>query len=213
MRNTKFQKFIGILLALVTCMLFAMSAFAFSPEEQFNAVMATEEKSSDLNRYVEVVQNKNQMIMQTDMEDIVTTITFSKYLSFEELKDYLRLYDLKPMRLYLRGFEADGTRVTIFTKTDLGLEATESLIEDEAKTLGYDLEGITGIYTLVDSEKLAILNSDSCTYFADTSGDQASLTNQEISGIKRNNVNIEKDVSLFPQPLTWEIEDAGILTK
>lgn len=202
----------GVLLFVAT--LFSISAFAL--EEKETLVQDSNENvdiriEKDLDDYVALINSENEAMLDAGLDDVITTITFSEYLSFEELNQYLNSYGLQAERLFLRGVEDDGTRVTVFTKTYLGMDKTEEIAKEDAESLGYELVGATAVYAFVDSEQLSNICQDSRTYLADTSGDLYSPQNQSLSGYERNGENIEDNYDMFPQPLTWELEDTGIL--
>ena len=203
---------LGVLLLVAT--LFSISAFALDGKE---ALAQDSNENVDirigkgLDDYVASINSENKVMLEAGLEDVITTITFSEYLSFEELNQYLDSYDLQAERLFLRGVNDDGTRVTVFTKTYLGMDKTEEMAKEDAESLGYELVGITAAYVFADSEQLSGICQDSRTYLADTSGDLYSSQNQLLSGYERNGENVEDNYGMFPQPLTWDLENAGIL--
>lgn len=164
-----------------------------------------------LSEYVEKIANDNAVLAEENLNDIITTITFSDYLTFEELEDYTESYNIEIVQLQLRGLMDDGTRVSIFTKTDLGLEETERLIREEALELDYQLVGATSIFALTNSSQLEQLSEDDRTYLADTSGDLYSPQNRMQVGAVRNNIEENNSTNLFPQPITWNLENLGLL--
>jgi hypothetical protein len=202
----------GVLLLVVT--LFSISAFALEGKETL-AQDSNEDVDirieKDLDDYVASVNSENEAMLDEKLDDVITTITFSEYLSFEELNQYLESYGLQAERLFLRGVEDDGTRVTVFTKTYLGMDKTEEMAKEDAESLGYELVGVTAVYVFADSEQLSNICQDSRTYLADTSGDLYSPQNQLLSGYERNGESVEDNYDMFPQPLTWDLENAGIL--
>ena len=202
----------GVLLLVVT--LFSISAFALERKEtlaQDSNKNVDIKIEKDLDDYVASINSENKVMMDAELDDIITTITFSEYLSFEELNQYLDSYDLQAERLFLRGVNDDGTRVTVFTKTYLGMDKTEKMANEDAESLSYELVGVTAAYVFADSEQLSSICQDSRTYLADTSGDLYSSQNQLLTGYERNGKNIEDNYDMFPQPLTWDLENAGIL--
>lgn len=139
----------------------------------------------------------------------MTTITFSEYLSFDELEEYVEQYNITVVQLQLRGLVEDGTRVTIFTRTDIGFEETENLIIDSARNEDYTIIGITGMYALEDSNKLSDVVTDSKTYLADTSGDSCFSQNQAANSVRQ--AASASQEGAFPRPLTWDLENLGLL--
>ena len=213
-RILKFSSSIFCVLLLVAFCVAGISAFAIGATDNSVVVSDANAEIHDtviLAEYVDRIANENATLAEADLNDIVTTITFSDYLTFEELEDYTDSYNLEIVQLQLRGLMDDGTRVSIFTKTDLGLAETERLIMEESLELDYQLVGATSIFALTSSAQLEQLSDDSRTFLADTSGDLYSQQNHMQAGAVRNNVEGNNSTSLFPQPITWNLENLGLL--
>ena len=115
-------------------------------------------------------------------------------------------------QLQLRGFQADGTRVSVFSRTDAGLSSTEAMLIEEANSVGFTLAGITGINAYVPSEQLDDLAVDELVYLADTSGDLRIQKVLSTHDLQQSSAEIApvQDIS-FPKSLTWELEDLGLM--
>lgn len=139
-----FSSIFSVLLLVAFCM-GGISAFAIGVKESPEVTIDANADIHDtvlLSEYVEKIANDNAVLAEENLNDIITTITFSDYLTFEELEDYTESYNIEIVQLQLRGLMDDGTRVSIFTKTDLGLEETERLIREEALELDYQLDSV-----------------------------------------------------------------------
>lgn len=205
-----------VMLVVAICAALGITAFAnVLPEKEiFNpdAVIETSEKSIQvLNSYEDAVNARNASISNETIRDVITTITFSDYLTFDQFAEYISRHDIEVVQLQLRGLNEEGKRLTIFTRTDAGLEKTEQLLNEQAASAGFDIVGITGMYALVSSDNLQDVVEDDLTYLADTTGDSYSVQNNNIEGATRNNLTTVSRIDLFPQSLTWDLEDLGIL--
>lgn len=166
---------------------------------------------AEVSSQIELAENNNNTLAKTDLTDIVTTITFSDYITFEEFAKYSEDYELEIAQLQLRGYAADGTRVTMFTKTTKGLAETERLIEELAQHDNTTLTGITSAFAYVDANNLTALTRDELTFLADTTGDAYAPNNASIASIQRNSSLDGAFTAEFPQPMTWQLEDLGVL--
>lgn len=202
----KLKIYVSLLATL--CMVLGISALAASPKAEISfspdAIIATEDKTYEMvDGYVQDIRLRNEALVLCDVDEINTTITFSEYLSFQEFKEYIESYDLEVAQLQARGLTQDGTRVSIFSRTDKGLEETEQILCDEALSEGFDFIGITGANVRISPKQLDAISEDSRTYLADTSG---ALTAQKSEIAEREELR-----DWFPQSLTWDLEDLGIL--
>lgn len=170
---------------------------------------------------MEPVSSKNDIIKNCRLEDVITTITFSRYLTFSEFEKLVQDYDVQIVQLQLRGLTDDGDRVSIFTRTDKGLVQTEKIVKLKAVD-EFELTGITGVYALVDSGRIAELEQDARVYLVDTSGDyyfelaeDAQTLNLNESAIVdstyRNGLAGSSIGKMFPKSVTWQLEDLGLL--
>lgn len=202
--------------ALAVVFVSAGTAFASNSNVELNQssseVVAAAELSRKIENYVVDVNDANYDLMQVNQQDFIATITFADYLSFEEFNSYINDHNITVLHMQLRGVQSDGQRVTVFSKVDKGIDEVESAVNRDSVDWGYELRGVISVGARVNSRDLEDIISDEHTYLVDTSGDkyakQISATAQ--NSYLANGANEEK--SSFPQPLTWDLEDAGILT-
>ena len=203
---------VGITMLVILCTVVSASAFAASPvtEIEFtpDAIISVADKSASMiEEYVQDVEQRNEELISNNLENISATITFSDYLSFQEFGEYVEAYGIEILQLQARGMMDDGTRVSIFSRTDKGLEETERLLQNEAVQGSFEFVGITGVNARVSSEELSAINDDSRTYLADTSGNAEPVQNIAMTAALGNEVQ----ESWFPQSLAWDLEDIGVL--
>ena len=161
--------------------------------------------------YKEQIENGNEALASENINDIITTITYSSPATFDEVAYFAQNYDIRIVQIQARGIAPDGTRITIFSRTDKGFEETEDLLLEQAQADGYELIGVIGIHAMVNSNMLIALQSDSLTYLADTTGDGFFIGATDSSSIERNNLNEVNVGKLFPQSLYWDLEELGII--
>lgn len=177
--------------------------------EQYQAIDKTE---AGLSAYVNVINDINDLLGNKQLKDVITTITFSEYLEFESLQNYIENYGIDARQLQLRAITDDGTILTVFTRTDRGLQETESILNKQAEDGNYTLVGITAMNALVDGNNLKSISADTRTYLADTTGDMAFLgCNSDSNGDVRNSSIPSTTGGRFPHSLTWDLEELGIL--
>ena len=206
----KYSAFIFVVILLVSLALCG-SALAFNSIDNNIDDKSTGVTKTSIAEYVDNVEQMNEPLASEKLNDILTSITFSKYLSFSEFEEFIETHDTDVVQLQLRGLMDDGTRVTIFTVVDKDLQKIKAEIEAEAVTAEYRLIGITGFYALVDSNNLLAVETDNRTYLADTSGDQYFRNKSEQNSVKRNNLDTNSRAGMFPQTITWDLEDAGLM--
>ncbi len=168
-------------------------------------------ESADISE-AEIAQ-RNAILSKAVSKDIMTTITFNQYLSFDQFAAYVSAYNIDISQIQLRGLKEDGTRVSIFSRTDKGFDETEHIVNELAADGGYAIIGITGVNALVDPDMLSAVESDSRTYLADTSGDCHSTQNVSPKCITRNSIGADGIGGYFPQSQTWKLENQGLLIK
>lgn len=193
-----------LIFALLISIMLGGTALAFSaPNTDITA-----SDSSFITEYVNDTNQMNEALESAGLNDIITTITFSKYVSFSEFEEFVNAHNLDIVRLQLRAIKSDGTRVTIFTNFDAQYKETVSLLEAEAQCT---LIGIASCFALVDSNNLSALEADTLIYLADTSGDMYHQESLARNGMERNTVDESQKTATFPQPITWDLEDAGLM--
>ncbi|GHU96766.1 hypothetical protein FACS1894208_11790 [Clostridia bacterium] len=139
-----------------------------------------------VNTYANDIKAQNQVLAEANIEDVVTAITFAERLDFNETEAFIEQYGIEDPQLHARGVMSDGTRVSILTRTDRGLEETMTILLQQAEEDGFDLIGITGMNARVDSEKILEIQDDSIVYLADTSGDRFFKGQTNSDGMARN---------------------------
>lgn len=199
------KKLFGITLALALVISTILGATALAASTGNAAAEAA------LLSYVDTTVTQSADLAAANLDDIITTITFSQYLSFDEFEAYVTAYNIDVAQLQLRGLMEDGTRVSIFSKTNKGFEETEQLLNQQATDEGFTIVGISGVNALVDSEMLSAVQSDSKTYLADTSADNFSTQNSNPNSATRNATEQQDRGGMFPQSLSWKLEDLGLL--
>lgn len=207
------RKMLFILTVLVICPIIAINAFANSPN---NRVQPQDIQNRDqLSNYIESVENINRDLInikeKTNIEEAIpVTITFSKYISFDDLENYIDLYGVELQQVQLRGLKEDGTRVTIATLVHMGMDYTEELMYKQAKDQEFELVGITDVYAYILPSKIESISQNELTYLVDASGVETRQVS--VNGAEETLVageSVEK--SAFPKSLTWELEDLNIL--
>ena len=203
------KKFWGVsIVALLLCPTILFGSFASADSTSPIIQPQNIQTRNQLAEYVDNINNINHTIDQTveSSSHIAATITFSQYLSFDELQTYISNYDVELQQIQLRGIMEDGTRVTIATLTDKGMEYTENLMYTQAAEQNFNLVGITDVYAYISPNQIDELSNDNLTYLVDTSG------NDSGNGITAvNDESGATSSSVFPKSLTWELEELGLL--
>ena len=151
--------------------------------------------------------NANTQLAKTESTyGIPTTITFNDYLSFDEFSDFCTNMPVDVVKLQLRGLTSSGERVSIFTRTDKGLDETETLIREQLDNESMSFVGITSVYALVPSEYIDSIGEFPSVYSAESYNSNFHAEN----GVNENESNTNLSSS-FPVPKTWELEDSGLL--
>ena len=215
-------KFAGIFAAVLAVLLCAVIFHANAGEKAGEKVPLTADalasveciNLSTIEFYANTIEAQNAVLTSMDqgLDNIATVITFAQYLTFDEFQQFVDTYDITISQLQLRGFWEDGTRVSVFSRTDAGLTAVEAMIIEEANSAGFTLAGITGVNAYVDSDQLAAIAADELVYLADTSGDlnvQAALAAPSLQQNGTNTATVSG--AGFPKSLTWELEDLGLM--
>ena len=174
-----------------------------------------------LEYYVEEVENLNYlMVDELNSTDIIpATITFSQYVSFSELAEYIRAYGVNLQQVQLRAFLADGTKVTMATLVSEGLVYTEELMYNEAIENDFELAGITDIYAYIPVNQIKSIEANNLTYLVDATYSSKALQVVEdctevarASSFQRALMNASEETdSQFQKSLTWELEELGLL--
>lgn len=166
----------------------------------------------ELQSYVADTEEMNQILSSESLEEALTTITFTEALSSDMLQEYVETYNIEIVQIQARGFDADGNRITFFSRTDEGIEETFSILAELASSDGVELSGVIGMYALTNSQTISLIQADQYTFLADTSGDAFFTGNQDTYGIQRNSEAYGNTVSkAFPQSVAWNAEDLGLV--
>lgn len=166
---------------------------------------------SDIDAYVHSVRQMNRELIAAEEESISASLTFAQYLSLSEFDNFVQAHDLDVEQVQLRGQKDDGTRVTIFANYNHSLEEIAAAIDLNATEGKYSLVGVTSCFALVDSSNLPDIEADTAIYLVDTSGDQRHYDSCAKNSIAQNGVDVCRKKGSFPQPITWELENAGLM--
>lgn len=123
--------------------------------------------------YRHMVGERNKALSLIGATDIVTTVTFSRHMTYEEAMGYAARHGLKVVGLYAKG--ASGS-VLIAAEEQTAARLEEQRIEDR----------VTGLNVLADSGALKGMEQDPDTYLADTTGDGFHWWNTMPFGAVRN---------------------------
>lgn len=159
-----------------------------TPVQQYNSI---EKSVKGIEHYKKIVLEKNQKLKDQKVKDIITTVTFVKPMSFEELQTYIQKHKIIPKQLQARALNANE-RITVAFKPEAGAKGVENVIK-QLESHNAKFVGFTDIYGIVDSEQLKGLEHDSYSFLVDTSADDY------FTGSDRE----------FAHALTWLIEDVG----
>lgn len=174
-----------------------------------------EKNKSRIECYKENVKENNKKLFENKINNILTTITFKKPISIEELTKFLTEHNIQQNQIaeiQARALQKDGTRVTsgslIRVREDIyktAVDMQQNLIADsDAEFAGY-----TSLYCFIDYKTVLDIESDPITYLADTSGDMYFQGITDADGLKRN--KDVKGTKRFPMSLTWDLEDIGYI--
>ena len=123
--------------------------------------------------YRHMVGERNKALSLMGAADIVTTITFSRHMTYEEAMDYAARHGLEVIELHAKG-TAGRALIGADGQTGANLEAQG--MEDR----------VTGLNALVDSTALKAVEADPDTFLADTTGDGFCWWNTMPFGVVRN---------------------------
>ncbi|WP_148294922.1 hypothetical protein [Geobacillus genomosp. 3] len=134
-----------------------------------------------------MVMNQNKKV-----EDINTTITFSRPLEFKELKEFVKKHKVNPQQFVARAVKGDE-RITLAFKPHVE-EKHVSMVKKQLKE-EYNAEfvGFIDMYGFVSHEDLTAIENDQVTFLADTTGDKYFLKHEKDNG--------------FAHALSWLLED------
>lgn len=138
---------------------------------------------------------------------VPATITLNNYLSFDDLSFVISENSATIAELQLRGITPDGERVTIFTRVDKGFDETEAILTEQATIDGFSIVGITAVFAYVDVNQIEALKHNQFVYDVAVTA-HATADAHPLSGYETEIAAISPR---FAHPLTWELEDAGVM--
>lgn len=160
--------------------------------------------AAELQQYQTQVCNLNSLenLMDIDTSTLSATITFSDYLTFDEAVDYIKQYDLDVEQMQLRALDEEGTRFTMMSRLDLGYDKTYEIIESQLVENNINLVGVTSLNAIIKVDEIQNMQEDERTYLVDTSMNPAVYSD-----------NQDQETTMeFPQPVTWNLENLGVLS-
>lgn len=156
--------------------------------QQYNSIEKTQH---GVKEYKALIDQKTVELKKHQIKEIFATITFAKPLTFEELQDYIKEYNITPKQIQVRGLVGEK-RITIAVRN------TSNIQELVANQLQYPepaiFVGYIDMYAFVDYNNLDDIQKDPKTFLLDTSGDSYFNGKDEA----------------FPHALSWMIEDLGL---
>lgn len=154
----------------------------------------------------------NAELSEVVLDDIMTTITFSKSMNAAELEAYVKAYDINIVQLQARGYDKDGNRITFFSRTDKGLEETFRLLSELANSDEVVLAGAIGVYALTSSSSVRDIQNDKNTLLIDSSADQYYNDDTAVSGYERNATSSpDEEKNSFANSIAWDAEELGLV--
>lgn len=138
--------------------------------------------------------------IQTD--GLPTTITFGDYLSFDEFSAFSNEFSFSPVLLQLRGVTPEGERITLFAYPNISLNQLQSTVTELAQRDNYTILGITSVHAYADTNQIMQLRSSEHVYQVDA------VNSDAVTG---RSLEVVDSKSNFAHPLTWQLEDEGVL--
>lgn len=210
-----FSKITILIGCVLLCMTFTIAAFAAVVSTKYNPnnVTATNEKTAnDINEYIDSINSQNMQLSKTTLDDVITTVTFSRSMSAADLEAYVEAYDIEIVQLQARGYDKYGNRITFFSKTDKGFEETFRMLNELAESDDVEFAGAIGLYALTSATSVTAIQADNRTLLIDTSADQYYNNEKAVSGSERNAAVTAEDVSyIFANSIAWDAEDSGLV--
>lgn len=208
----KFSILIGCILL---CMTLTITAFAAVTSARYNPnnVTATNEKTANaMDEYIDSVNSQNIQLSKVTLDDVITTITFSRSMTAADLEAYVKAYNIEIVQLQARGYDKYGNRITFFSRTERGFEETFRMLNELAESDGVEFAGAIGLYALTNSTSVTAIQADNRTLLIDTSADQYYNNEKAVSGNERNAAVAAEDVShIFANSIAWDAEDLGLV--
>ncbi len=117
---------------------------------------------------------------QSPTEKYFVTITFSKYVSKEELEKLVKDYNIEVLAIEGRSIE-NGTilKGTFFVSPEKGMLYDEKLLLDMLKRNDAEFKGFTAIIANIQNKDIQKLRNDKMVFLIDTSADGHFVRNPE----------------------------------
>lgn len=97
---SKLSFIISCIILCVTLSVPAVAAINYSFNFSSNDITETKVKTKNtINKYIESVNSMNTQLSEVVLDDVVTTITFSKSMDAEELERYVDAYNIEIVQL------------------------------------------------------------------------------------------------------------------
>lgn len=196
---------IGILLALS---LMSVGAYAAIDGLAQKPEIVELKSAEEVNEFCSRSETESNLLSDSNYDDVMSTITFSRGITAEELQSYIGTHNLEPIKVVGRIIESDGTRGTFASWFDEGISVRDIVNYAQTSTdaNGGKIVGFTGLSVLSASENLSTMMKDNLTLCLDTSADNAyrTSTNGKL-GIKPNS-------KFFPMDIFWQAEDYGLVS-
>lgn len=213
---SKISLIISCILLCATITVTAVSAVAstnssgtYNPN---NASITNLKTTNAIEEYIESIELKNSKLTKVNLEDVMTTITFSKAMTANDIEAYVETYDIEIVQLQARGYDKYGNRITFFSRTDKGFEETFRMLNELAESDDVEFAGAIGMYALANSASVSAMQNDNRTLLVDTSADQYHNNNNTVQGNERNAKSSNEDESpAFTNSIAWDAEDLGIV--
>ena len=209
----RFLKTIFVLFCILICTTLTTTADNISNKyNPDNAAVTNFTTDSTVNMYINSVNEQNSELIKTDAEDIITTITFSESMSADELTVYINNYKIEAVQLQARGYDKYGNRITFFSKTELGIDATFEMLANMANDDDIEFAGVIGMYALTDSTYINAIQNDEKTFLIDTSANEQ-YNESFISTFQINaGTTTESTKRNFVNSIAWDAEDLGLVS-
>jgi|GEM_PF-648265 len=204
---------IGCILLCATLTITAVAAvnhtFSYNPN---NTSITNTKNENAIKQYIDSINSMNAELSEVVLDDIMTTITFSKSMNAAELEAYVKAYDINIVQLQARGYDKDGNRITFFSRTDKGLEETFRLLSELANSDEVVLAGAIGVYALTSSSSVRDIQNDKNTLLIDSSADQYYNDDTAVSGYERNATSSpDEEKNSFANSIAWDAEELGLV--
>ncbi len=211
------KKVIKRLLVTFSCILVcaAVIVFATSSSERLTTTEITPHEFktvSEIQNYITAANTQNDQLIDTNLDKVMSTITFSEAITGKELAEFVETYDITIAQIQARGFDKSGNRITFFSRTDKGIIESVSELEKTATRTNIEFAGIIGMYSYVNSEYVKDIQNYEKTLLIDTSSDGFFGGHTSSSTYVRNGIDATgKRENAFTHSIAWKAEDLGLV--